>query len=95
MAGTLTAVLRSPRTTPAEAAEAFRHLLLLQAEGAPCLEHSDPIQLYLNTQARTSAACTLRCRLHVTAPPCCRCAHVQPLTAALARLFRQLPPQGL
>jgi hypothetical protein len=51
MAATLTAALRNPRTSPAEATEATRHLLLLQAERAPCMEHADPIQLYLNTQA--------------------------------------------
>ncbi|CAL8463713.1 g3247 [Coccomyxa elongata] len=52
MANTLLGVLRNPRTTPAEATDACKHLLLLQAESAPCMEHCDPIQLYLTTQER-------------------------------------------
>lgn len=52
MANTLLGVLRQPRTTPSEATDACKHLLLLQAEGAPCMEHCDPIQLYLTTQVR-------------------------------------------
>lgn len=50
MANTLLGALRNPRTTPSEATDACKHLLLLQAEGAPCMEHCDPIQLYLTTQ---------------------------------------------
>ncbi|KAK9917910.1 hypothetical protein WJX75_009504 [Coccomyxa subellipsoidea] len=52
MANTLLGALRNPRTTPSEATDACKHLLLLQAEGAPCMEHCDPIQLYLTTQER-------------------------------------------
>jgi hypothetical protein len=51
VAGTLLGALRAPRTSPAEAAEAWRHLLLLAAEGAPCLAGVEPVQIYLSTQA--------------------------------------------
>lgn len=56
MANTLLGVLRNPRTTPAEATDACKHLLLLQAESAPCMDHCDPIQLYLTTQVATLPA---------------------------------------
>ncbi|EIE27758.1 hypothetical protein COCSUDRAFT_64368 [Coccomyxa subellipsoidea C-169] len=52
MANSLLGVLRNPRTSPSEATDACKHLLLLAAEGAPCMEHCDPIQLYLTTQER-------------------------------------------
>ena len=50
MANLLLDVLRTPRTSPAEATDACKYLLQLQAEGSPCMEHCDPIQLYLTTQ---------------------------------------------
>lgn len=55
MANSLLGVLRNPRTSPSEATDACKHLLLLAAEGAPCMEHCDPIQLYLTTQVPHSA----------------------------------------
>ncbi len=53
MANLLLDALRNTRTSPAEATDACKHLLQLQAEGSPCMEHCDPIQLYLTTQVRT------------------------------------------
>ena len=52
MADLLLDALRNTRTSPAEATDACKHLLQLQAEGSPCMEHCDPIQLYLTTQVR-------------------------------------------
>ncbi|CAL5224212.1 g6858 [Coccomyxa viridis] len=52
MANLLLDALRNTRTSPAEATDACKHLLQLQAEGSPCMEHCDPIQLYLTTQER-------------------------------------------
>ena len=72
MAAVLTAVLRNPRTSPAEATEATRHLLLLQAEGAPCMEHADPIQLYLNTQVVALKRGRRACLVIMAKPACAR-----------------------
>ena len=52
MANLLLDALRNTGTSPAEATDACKHLLQLQAEGSPCMEHCDPIQLYLTTQVR-------------------------------------------
>lgn len=52
---TLLGALRAARTTPGEAAEAWRHLLMLAAEGAPSLEGVDPVSLYLGTQVHASS----------------------------------------
>jgi hypothetical protein len=52
MTSTLIALLRNPRTTPTDAVDACKHLLQLQAEGAPSMQNIDPIALYLHTQAR-------------------------------------------
>ena len=46
----LVEVLRSARTSASEAAEAIRHLLQLQADGATCAQDTDPVHLYLRTQ---------------------------------------------
>ena len=54
MADLLLDALRNTRTSPAEATDACKHLLQLQAEGSPCMEHCDPIQLYLTTQVKHS-----------------------------------------
>ena len=54
MANLLLDALRNTRTSPAEATDACKHLLQLQAEGSPCMEHCDPIQLYLTTQVTDS-----------------------------------------
>ncbi len=50
MADLLLDALRNTRTSPAEATDACKYLLQLQAEGSPGMEHCDPIQLYLTTQ---------------------------------------------
>ena len=52
MANLLLDSLRNTKTSPTEATDACKHLLQLQAEGSPCMEHCDPIQLYLTTQVR-------------------------------------------
>lgn len=50
MANLLLDSLRNTKTSPTEATDACKHLLQLQVEGSPCMEHCDPIQLYLTTQ---------------------------------------------
>ena len=50
MAGILLDMLRNSKTPPSEATDACKHLLQLQAEGSPCMEHCAPVQLYLTTQ---------------------------------------------
>ena len=50
MANLLLESLRNTKTSPTEATDACKHLLQLQVEGSPCMEHCDPIQLYLTTQ---------------------------------------------
>ena len=57
MANLLLDALRNTRTSPAEATDACKHLLQLQAEGSPCMEHCDPIQLYLTTQVTDPFKC--------------------------------------
>ena len=56
MANLLLDALRNTRTSPAEATDACKYLLQLQAEGSPCMEHCDPIQLYLTTQVELPAS---------------------------------------
>ena len=55
MANLLLDALRNTRTSPTEATDACKYLLQLQAEGSPCMEHCDPIQLYLTTQVELPA----------------------------------------
>jgi hypothetical protein len=55
MANLLLDALRNTRTSPAEATDACKYLLQLQAEGSPCMERCDPIQLYLTTQVELPA----------------------------------------
>ena len=50
MANILLDLLRNSKTPPSEATDACKHLLQLQAEGSPCMEHCAPVQLYLTTQ---------------------------------------------
>ena len=54
MANILLDVLRNSKTPPSEATDACKHLLQLQAEGSPCMEHCAPVQLYLTTQVPSS-----------------------------------------
>ena len=66
MANILLDMLRNSRTPPSEATDACKHLLQLQAEGSPCMEHCAPVQLYLTTQVlhslwRDCRICLLCC----------------------------------
>ncbi|KAK9814628.1 hypothetical protein WJX72_008970 [[Myrmecia] bisecta] len=50
MTGILTGILRNPHTVPADAVEAVRYLLQLQADGARCAQLVNPVRLWLHTQ---------------------------------------------
>ena len=55
MANILLDMLRNSKTPPMEATDICKHLLQLQAEGSPCMEHCAPVQLYLTTQVPHSS----------------------------------------
>lgn len=48
--GKLTSCLRMPHMAPRQAADAIKHLLHLQAEGARSTRNLNPIKLYLEAQ---------------------------------------------
>lgn len=55
MAKMLCRTLSTPRTPPAEAVEAIKHLLNLQADGARCAQDLDPVKLYMEAQVPTDS----------------------------------------
>ena len=67
MIGKLTTCLRTPHVSSRQAADAIKHLLHLQAEGARATLHLNPVKLYLEAQVRHGGAslCALCIAMHI------------------------------